>query len=150
MAQWDLGAVNGLDIGDRNDPHGGQSRRVWFCHSLWLAAHANLSSLQDQTHVGERHTISMNSPIIKRSVILHAHKTSVSLEQPFWLELKSIAAERKVALHRLISEIDGNRQQGNLSSALRVFVLAKYRPEAVDTKPQHHASDELVRKGPAP
>jgi predicted DNA-binding ribbon-helix-helix protein len=91
----------------------------------------------------------MNSPIIKRSVVLHAHKTSVSLEQPFWLELKSIAAERKVPLHRLISEIDGNRQHGNLSSALRLFVLAKYRPEA-GTRPQHQGSDELSRKGPAP
>ena len=76
----------------------------------------------------------MNSPINKRSVILHAHKTSVSLEQPFWLALKSIAAERKVPLSRLISEID-ERQHGNLSSALRLFVLAKYRLEAVDARP---------------
>jgi predicted DNA-binding ribbon-helix-helix protein len=70
----------------------------------------------------------MKSPIIKRSVILNGHKTSVSLEQPFWVELKAIAVERKVSLHRLISEIDANRQQHNLSSALRLFVLAKYRP----------------------
>jgi predicted DNA-binding ribbon-helix-helix protein len=92
----------------------------------------------------------MNSPIIKRSVILHAHKTSVSLEQPFWLELKSIAAERNVPLHRLISEIDGNRQHGNLSSALRLFVLAKYRPAAVDPRAPHHGPDERLRKPPAP
>ena len=72
----------------------------------------------------------MNSPIIKRSIILHAHKTSVSLEQPFWLELKSIAAERRVPLHRLIAEVDEKRGHGNLYSALRLFVLAKYRPEA--------------------
>ena len=88
----------------------------------------------------------MNSPIIKRSVILHAHKTSVSLEQPFWLELKSIAAERKVPLHRLISEIDANRQQNNLSSALRLFVLAKYRPGGLDNGAPH----ELSQKAPAP
>jgi predicted DNA-binding ribbon-helix-helix protein len=92
----------------------------------------------------------MKSPIIKRSVTLHAHKTSVSLEQPFWLELKSVAAERKIALHRLISEIDGNRQHGNLSSALRLFVLAKYRPEVVDISAPHHGYDELLRKRPAP
>ena len=73
----------------------------------------------------------MNSPVIKRSVVLNGHKTSVSLEQPFWLELKSIAAERKVPLRHLIAMIDANRQQHNLSSALRLFVLAKYRPEAV-------------------
>lgn len=92
----------------------------------------------------------LNSPVIKRSVILHAHKTSVSLEQPFWLALKSIAAERKVPLHRLISEIDENRQQGNLSSALRLFVLATYRLEAADPSASHHGSDEPPRKAPAP
>ncbi|MGB9364943.1 MAG: ribbon-helix-helix domain-containing protein [Xanthobacteraceae bacterium] len=76
----------------------------------------------------------MKSPIIKRSVVLNGHHTSVTLEAPFWIELKSIAAERKVPLHRLISEIDANRQQHNLSSALRLFVLAKYRPEAVSPR----------------
>ena len=79
----------------------------------------------------------MNSGIVKRSVVLNDHKTSVSLEDPFWLELKSIAAERKVALGNLISKVDAERQQGNLSSALRLFVLAKYRPAAVDIGPRH-------------
>ena len=71
----------------------------------------------------------MRSPIIiKRSIVLaDGRKTSVTLEQPFWLELKSIAAERKVSLHQLIAEIDANSQQSNLSSALRLFVLARYR-----------------------
>ena len=71
----------------------------------------------------------MKSPIIKWSVVLNGHKTSVSLEEPFWLELKSIAAERKVALGDLISKIDAERQHSNLSSALRLFVLARYGPE---------------------
>ncbi|MGB9367085.1 MAG: ribbon-helix-helix domain-containing protein [Xanthobacteraceae bacterium] len=88
----------------------------------------------------------MNSPIAKRSIILHAHKTSVSLEQPFWLELKSIAAERRVPLHRLIAEIDEKRQHGNLSSALRLFVLARYRPEAADVTARHHGSTEPLPK----
>ncbi|MEJ0076795.1 MAG: ribbon-helix-helix domain-containing protein [Alphaproteobacteria bacterium] len=92
----------------------------------------------------------MNSPINKRSVILHTHKTSVSLEQPFWLALKSIAAERNVPLYRLISEIDESRQHGNLSSALRLFVLAKYGLEAIDPSASHHGSDKLLRKAPAP
>jgi len=74
----------------------------------------------------------MKSPIIKRSVVLNGHTTSVSVEQPFWVELKSIAAERKIPLAHLISIIDANRQQHNLSSALRLFVLSRYRPEAVD------------------
>ena len=63
---------------------------------------------------------------LKRSIVLNDRKTSVSLEEPFWLELKSIAAERKVALGDLISMIDADRKQPNLSSALRLFVLAKY------------------------
>ena len=71
------------------------------------------------------------SPITKRSVNINGHKTSVSLEASFWVELKSIAAERKVPLGHLISTIDANRQRGNLSSALRLFVLARYRPEAI-------------------
>lgn len=104
-----------------------------------------MTSLVD---LAERRT--MNSPIIKRSIILHAHKTSVSLEQPFWLELKSIAAERKIPLHRLIAEVDKNRQHGNLSSALRLFVLARYRSEAVEARAQHHGSNEPLRKAPAP
>jgi predicted DNA-binding ribbon-helix-helix protein len=91
-----------------------------------------------------------NSPVIKRSVILHAHKTSVSLEQPFWLELKSIVAERKVLRIGSSRRLMEAGSRGTVPSALRVFVLAKYRPEAVDTKPQHHASEELLRKGPAP
>ena len=69
----------------------------------------------------------MGSSVIRHAVILNGHKTSVSVEQPFWIELKSIAAERKVGLHRLISMVDANRQHGNLSSALRLFVLAEVR-----------------------
>jgi len=63
----------------------------------------------------------MGSSVIRRAVILNGRKTSVSVEQPFWIELKSIAAERKVGLHRLISVVAVTRQQHNLSSALRLF-----------------------------
>jgi predicted DNA-binding ribbon-helix-helix protein len=76
----------------------------------------------------------MKSPVTRRAVTLNGRKTSVSVEQPFWLELKSIAAERKVGLHLLISMVDTNRQHGSLSSALRLFVLAKYRPETIDSR----------------
>lgn len=73
------------------------------------------------------------STVIKRSVVLNDHKTSVSLEEPFWIELKSIAAGRKVPLGRLISMIDANRGYSNLSSALRLFVLKHHR-DAVEHK----------------
>ena len=58
----------------------------------------------------------------KRSVVVAGHKTSVSLEQPFWDELASLAQARGVSLNALIAAIDQGRD-GNLSSALRVFVL---------------------------
>lgn len=62
--------------------------------------------------------------IRKHSATLHGHRTSFSLEEPFWLELKTIADARKIALAQLIAEIDDARLAGsNLSSALRVYVL---------------------------
>jgi predicted DNA-binding ribbon-helix-helix protein len=63
--------------------------------------------------------------VIKRSVVINSKKTSVSLEQAFWDEVKAIAAERQSSLNRLISEIDEDRQRVNLSSALRLVVLAR-------------------------
>lgn len=62
--------------------------------------------------------------IRKHSATLHGHRTSFSLEEPFWLELKTIADTRKIALAQLIAEIDDGRlSDSNLSSALRVHVL---------------------------
>ena len=66
----------------------------------------------------------------KRSVAIAGHRTSVSLEVPFWDALKDIAAARGVSLNALIAEIDRGREgpaAGNLSSALRVFVLKSFR-----------------------
>ena len=71
----------------------------------------------------------MESEIAKRSVIINGHKTSVSLEDAFWSEVKAIAAERNLSLTELVSLVDHERGEvGNLSSALRLFVLARYRP----------------------
>jgi predicted DNA-binding ribbon-helix-helix protein len=72
----------------------------------------------------------MQSPIIKRSVNLDRHKTSVSLEDEFWRALKEIAPARGMNLRHLIISIDITRNQGNLSSALRLFVLEYYRAQA--------------------
>ena len=69
------------------------------------------------------------SPVVKRSVIISGHATSVSLEQPFWEELTRLAKENGKSLNTLISEID-DQAEGNLSSALRLYVLnAITRPE---------------------
>jgi predicted DNA-binding ribbon-helix-helix protein len=66
----------------------------------------------------------------KRSVLIAGHKTSVSLEGAFWEELRAIAAERDMPLGRLIEEIDMTRG-GNLSSAIRLFVLDRLREKAL-------------------
>lgn len=67
----------------------------------------------------------------KHSATLHGHRTSFSLEDVFWQELKTIAAARAVSLARLIAEIDDARPaDSNLSSALRVHVLAWVKSEA--------------------
>lgn len=69
----------------------------------------------------------MKSPVVKRSIVIAGHKTSVSLEDAFWDALKHIAAERKVTLPDVVQEVDQKRKQGNLSSAIRLFVLDHYR-----------------------
>jgi predicted DNA-binding ribbon-helix-helix protein len=72
----------------------------------------------------------MKSPIVKRSIIASGHKTSVSLEEPFWSSAKEICKERGLTLSDLVSEIDGNRRHGNLSSAIRLFVLDHFKARA--------------------
>lgn len=68
--------------------------------------------------------------IVKRSIVVAGHKTSVSLEDAFWLALKDIAKERRQSLRGLVAEIDSGRSGGNLSSAVRLFVLDHYRRRA--------------------
>ena len=68
----------------------------------------------------------MNSAVVKRSVIITGHKTSVSLEDAFWKELKKIAARRNMTISELIGMIDLARQHANLSSAIRLFVLDSF------------------------
>jgi predicted DNA-binding ribbon-helix-helix protein len=69
----------------------------------------------------------MKSPVVKRSIVVAGHKTSVSLEEAFWNGMKEISALRNMTLSELVGEIDGNRQQGNLSSAIRLFVLDYFK-----------------------
>jgi predicted DNA-binding ribbon-helix-helix protein len=69
----------------------------------------------------------MKSPVIKRSIVIAGHKTSVSLEDAFWRGLKDIAIGRRTTLSDLVGAIDSERQQGNLSSAIRLFVLGHYQ-----------------------
>ena len=65
----------------------------------------------------------MKSLVIKRSIIIGGHKTSVSLEDDFWGALRDIAQKR---LSHLIASINANQESANLSSVIRVFVLRHY------------------------
>ncbi len=69
----------------------------------------------------------MKSPVVKRSIVIAGHKTSVSLEDAFWKGLKEIATAREMTLSDLVASIDTDRRHGNLSSAIRLFVLDHYR-----------------------
>lgn len=69
----------------------------------------------------------MKSAVVKRSIVIAGHKTSVSLEDEFWNGLKEIAVGRTMTLSDLVSTIDTGRSHGNLSSAIRLFVLDHYR-----------------------
>jgi predicted DNA-binding ribbon-helix-helix protein len=66
----------------------------------------------------------MKSPVVKRSIRIAGHKTSISLEDDFWRALKEIAGERHKSLSALVAAIEGDRQHSNLSSAIRLFVLS--------------------------
>jgi predicted DNA-binding ribbon-helix-helix protein len=74
----------------------------------------------------------MKSPVVKRSIVIAGHKTSVSLEDAFWKGLREIAEGRNMTLSDLVSTIDSERRHGNLSSAIRLFVLDHYRGQVGD------------------
>lgn len=69
----------------------------------------------------------MPSSVIKHSIVVAGHKTSVSLEDCFWNGLKEIARHRDSSLSNLVSTIEAGRGHTNLSSALRVFVFQYFR-----------------------
>ena len=75
----------------------------------------------------------MKSPVAKRSIIVGGHKTSVSM--------KEISGQRDMTLSELVGEINSNRQQGNLSSAIRLFVLDYFRSRAMAPAVRKNKSD---------
>ncbi|HVI11924.1 MAG TPA: ribbon-helix-helix domain-containing protein [Pseudolabrys sp.] len=83
----------------------------------------------------------MKSPVVKRSIVIAGHKTSVSLEDAFWKGLKEIANGREVTLSDLVASIDTDRRHGNLSSAIRLFVLDHYRIHGEERIPQTEARE---------
>jgi predicted DNA-binding ribbon-helix-helix protein len=86
----------------------------------------------------------MKSPVVKRSVVVSGHKTSVSLEDAFWNSLKEISSERQMTLSALVAAIDNQRQHSNLSSAIRLYVLDFYRTQLSDAVGRRDAKKRLM------
>jgi predicted DNA-binding ribbon-helix-helix protein len=88
----------------------------------------------------------MKSLVAKRSIAIAGHKTSVTLEEAFWNGLKEIASDRNLTLSELVTAIDSERPNANLSSAIRLFVLDHYRTMTgvADTR-----SSEVAAKSPS-
>jgi len=95
----------------------------------------------------------MKSLVVKRSIVIDGHKTSVTVEEAFWKALHEIAHERGMGLNRLIASIDRNRQFANLSSAIRLFVLEVYRDQSTlaaagNLYSVSHASEKRLSEPP--
>lgn len=88
----------------------------------------------------------MKSPVVKRSIVIAGHKTSVSLEDAFWTALKEIAVNREMTLSDVVASIDTDRRQGNLSSAIRIFVLDYFRARGDE---QRRLRDDRPRMSPS-
>lgn len=69
----------------------------------------------------------MKSAVVKHSVVIGGHKTSISLEEAFWRQLKEIAGAERATVSKLIARIDETREHHNLSSAIRVYILEHVR-----------------------
>jgi len=89
----------------------------------------------------------MNSPVAKRSVFLAGTRTSISLEEEFWVGLREIAARRGVSLSEVLGEIDRERERSNLSSATRVYVLRFFRTTPADLQTQPVADSKRPVRG---
>jgi len=89
----------------------------------------------------------MKSSVIKRSIVIQGHKTSVSLEDAFWSGLKEIAALQNRTLSTLVHDIDIGRRQNNLSSAIRLFVLDQLRVWPFTARPVAVTADPSVAIG---
>jgi predicted DNA-binding ribbon-helix-helix protein len=85
----------------------------------------------------------MRSPIIKRSVVIAGRKTSVSLEDAFWKGLNEIASDRDMGTSELVAAINSERQLGNLSSAIRLFVLGYYHDQ-ISEHEKHDRTQEML------
>ena len=91
----------------------------------------------------------MKSKVIKRSVIVDGHKTSVCLEDAFWSCLNEIAQAQGATMSQTVTEIDRVRQRPNLSSAIRLFVLdwVRNRTGLTELREEKRVSDASAERG---
>lgn len=92
----------------------------------------------------------MRSSITKRSVVIGGHKTSVSLEEPFWTAVREIAGAQEMSVSSLLREIDLSRRNSNLSSAIRVFVLENLRTPPAAMRNGANSHDNVSWRPGAP
>lgn len=85
----------------------------------------------------------LRSRVLKRSIVVGRHKTSVSLEDVFWQELRQIAHDLGLHLSQLVARIDADRQHGNLSSAIRLFVFEQ-RCKTAEVEPREARPAGLI------
>ena len=90
---------------------GGGRTRIWTFRQNHSSSRIRVEPRRRIGRIRERN---MKSPVVKRSIVIAGHKTSVSLEDAFWDALKEIAAQRKATLSDLVASIDSTRTQGNL------------------------------------
>jgi len=83
--------------------------------------------------------------ITKRSIAVNGNRTSVSLEDEFWQGLREIAKKEGRAIAELVEQINRETHSGNLSSAIRVFVLKRFRASADTPKPPSPEAKHTAR-----
>lgn len=92
----------------------------------------------------------MKSSVIKHSIDIDGHKTSVSLEDEFWEGLREIAEMQRVTVSALTKRIDNERHDCNLSSAIRVFVVRHFKAQAAqDASAEELATSDAAHNGAA-
>jgi predicted DNA-binding ribbon-helix-helix protein len=91
----------------------------------------------------------MKSSVVKHSIVVAGHHTSVSLEDAFWKMLKEIASERDLTVSDVVAGINSGRQYGNLSSAIRLFVLDFYR-DPISEHEKRSRTREILADATAP
>jgi predicted DNA-binding ribbon-helix-helix protein len=101
----------------------------------------------DRLPMDQNGTREAKSPVVKRSIVVAGHKTSVSLEDAFWAGLKEIAGGRHLTLSDMVAAIDSERRHGNLSSAIRLFVLDFYRRQLSELKAGGPAAHDMMGRG---